>query len=81
VGAQSAVRPGRGDQHLHRVQSGLSGSRVRQEVGVVSAQPPGPRTRRCWCCRRRGAPAPWPSSARVRPDWPRRSAPPSVAIG
>jgi 2,4-dienoyl-CoA reductase (NADPH2) len=30
---------------------------------------------------RAGAPAPWPSSVRVRPDSPRRSAPPSAATG
>ena len=39
VGAQGAGRPRRRDQHLHRLQSGLPGPRLREEDGVVSAQP------------------------------------------
>ena len=72
--AQADAR--RRDQHLHRLQSGLPGPRVREEDGVVSAQPAGRPRDAAGARRRPGATARSRSSGPARPGWPPRSTPP-----
>ena len=72
LGEQGAGRHGRRDQHVHLVQPGVPGSRVRAQESVVSAQSRVPGGKPTWCSRRPGAAGVSRWWARARPGWPPR---------